>query len=63
MAGHFHTKGRCQLLFKLPELNYSAKILAKAYVTNMKGTYNMILGRDVLYNLGIILDFKNLEVE
>ena len=59
MAGTFNTTHTCEATFKLPELNQSAKIKTKLHVTKMKGSYDVILGRDVLRELGIILDFQS----
>ena len=41
----------------MPELKTSAVVEVTLHVTQMNGNYDMILGRDVLTQLGIVLDF------
>ena len=43
-------------MFKLPELNPTAKTDYKFHVAPTLGMYDMIIGRDLLKKLGIILD-------
>ena len=42
----------------MPELKTSAVVEVTLHVTQMNGNYDMILGRDVLTQLGIVLDFE-----
>ena len=58
MAGTFNTTHTCSAEFQIPELNQSAKIASTFHVTQMKGNYDVILGRDVLAELGILIDFR-----
>ena len=58
MAGTFNTTHTCSTEFQIPELNQSAKIASTFHVTQMKGNYDVILGRDVLAELGILIDFR-----
>ena len=59
VAGKFHTAGEVKTVFQLTELNPTAKIEYKLHVANTLGVYDMILGRDILKNLGIILNHAN----
>ena len=60
MAGTFNTNRKCTIKFQIPELNQSAVITHKVHVTDMtKSTYDFIIGRDLLHELGINLDFKD----
>ena len=59
VAGKFHTAGEVKAVFQLTELNPTAKIEYKLHVANTLGVYDMILGRDILKNLGIILNHAN----
>ena len=59
MAGTFNTTFVREIILKLPELNHSAEIYAKCHLTDTLLNYNLILGRDILYELGIIFNFKN----
>ena len=58
MAGSFSTNARGTLKLMLPELNPSAELKVVCHVTNRQSNYKIILGRDVLSELGVILDFK-----
>ena len=53
MAGTFNTTFVTEIILKLPELIHFVEIYAKCYLTNL------ILGRDILYELGIIFNFEN----
>ena len=55
-AGNFHTARVVKAVFRLTELNPTAKIDYKLHVVNSLGVYDMILGRDLLKSLGIILN-------
>ena len=60
MAGTFNTTHTCKTKFKVPELNQSAEVEKKLHVTQMNGRYDLILGQDVLWELGLII---NIHVE
>ena len=57
MSGEFNTHASVRLKFRLPEFSPSMCIETKIHVTDQKSNYDMILGRDVLRNLGIKLNF------
>ena len=59
MAGTFKTTRTAKIELKLPELNSTANIAVKCHVTKEKSNYDLIIGRDVLRELGITLDFSN----
>ena len=63
MAGIFNTTYTCKTVFSLPELHDSAKIIKNLYVTENLGTYDMILGRNTLRELGIVINFNNNQIE
>ena len=52
-------KWSTEIILKLPELNYSIDIYAKCYLTDLLLNYDLILGRDILHNWGIIFKFEN----
>ena len=54
MVGTFSTTFVTEIILKLPQLNHSTHIYAKCYLTNKLLNYNLILGRDILHELGII---------
>jgi len=56
-AGNFATKGRCVVKFTLPELQQHAIIRHNVHVTSNDMKYNMIIGRDLLEELGINIKF------
>ena len=59
MAGTPKTTFITKIILKLPELNQSAEIYTKCHLTDKSLNYNLILGRDILHELGIIFNFKN----
>ena len=59
MAGSFSTSYEVEVKLKLPELNFTAHIIAPFHVTSQKSNYDAIFGRDLLRELGINLDFQN----
>ena len=59
MAGTFTTTFVTEIILKLPELNLSAKIYAKCHLKDKLLYYDLILGRDILHELGIIFNLKN----
>ena len=58
MAGTFNTTFVTKIILKLPELNHSAKIYAKYHLTDKLLNNDLILGRVILHELGIILNFN-----
>ena len=59
MAGTFNTCRVASVNLILPELNSTAEIKINCHVSKQKSNYDLIVGRDVLRELGIILDFAN----
>ena len=59
MAGTFNTNQIVNINLKLPELNSMAGIKVECHVTKNESNYDIIIGRNVLRELGIILDFAN----
>ena len=59
MAGTFNTTFVTEIILKLPELNHSAEIYAKCHLTDKFLNYDLILGRDILHERGIIFNFEN----
>ena len=58
MAVSFNTTFVTEIMLKLPELNNSTDIYAKFHLTNTLLNYNLIIGRDILRDLGMIFHFK-----
>jgi hypothetical protein len=58
-SGSFDTSTTCKIYLELPELSHSMSVQWKAYVTKDMKTYDIIIGRDLLAELEILLDFKN----
>ena len=54
-AGNFATEGRCVVEFTLPELQRQAMIRHNVHVTDNHMNYDMIIGQDLLEELGIDL--------
>ena len=59
MAGTFNTTSVTEMILKLPELKHSAVVYAKCHSTDKLLNYDLILGRDILHELGIIFNFQN----
>ena len=59
MAGTFKTTRLAEIKLKLPELSDSAEINVNCHVTKQKSNYDLILGREILRELGINLNFSN----
>ena len=59
MAGTFNTTFVTEMILKLPGLSHSAEIYAKCHLTDKLLNYDLILGRDILHELGIIFNFQN----
>ena len=62
-AGDMKTSSRCRGRFVLPEFHRDRIIEWKLHVTQDLGAYDMILGRDVLSDLGIKFDFADNTLE
>ena len=63
MAGSFMTKHDCLINFTLPELNPTARVKYMVHVTKQISKYDMIIGRDILQELGIVLDFEESRIK
>ena len=64
-AGKFSTSRKCEIDFTLPAFHNKKKISWNCYVDesdNTKGNYDMIIGRDILHELGIDLLFSTAEM-
>jgi transposase InsO family protein len=59
MAGTFKTTRVANVKLRLPELNPTAVLNVHCHVTKQESNYDIILGRDILRELGIKLDFSN----
>ena len=59
MAETFNTTFVTEIILKHPELNHTNKIYAKCHLTDKLLNNDLILGRYILYELGIIFIFKN----
>ena len=59
MAGTFKTTRVANVKLRLPELNPTAVLNVHCHVTKQESNYDLILGRDILRELGIKLDFSN----
>ena len=62
-AGELKTTTKCQSQFILPELHDNRMIAWDLHVTQNLGAYDMILGRDLLRDLGITLNFSEDTIE
>ena len=56
-AGTFSTTGKAKVNFRLPELHRTRSIEWNVNVTEQDMNYDMIVGRDLLTELGVIIDF------
>ena len=64
-AGSFKTKQRCAIEFALPAFHENRTISCKAYVDETNPeicSYDMIIGRDLMHELGINLLFDTAEI-
>ena len=59
MARIFDITFITEIILKISELNHSTDICTKYHLTNTLLSYNLILGRDILHELGIIFHFGN----
>ncbi len=62
-AGTFKTTEQVQVQLILPELHEGKTICCNALVANALGIYDLIIGRDLLSELGFMLNFKTQTVE
>ena len=59
-GGKLTTNERCKIHLQLPDLSPSLSIVKEVHVTDkVSNRYDMIMGRDLLSELGINLDFKD----
>ena len=58
VAGNFTTNKQAEITFKLPTLHEKRIVTSVVHVTSKLNTYDMIIGRDLLQELGIVLNFK-----
>ena len=56
MVGIFNTTFVTEIILNFLELDHSAKICTKYHFTNKSLNYNLILGRDILHELGIVFN-------
>ena len=59
IARTFNTFYMTNLDSKLSELNHTTEIYAKCHLTAKLFNYDLILGRALLYELGLVFNFKN----
>lgn len=57
-AGSFDTSTKCKIDFLLPELSPTRTVEYKVHVTKAIANYDMIIGRDLLKELKIVIDFN-----
>ena len=62
MAGQFETNKRTQVIFKLNEFDEHVTVKHEFTVCDQPSNYDMIIGVELMTELGIILDFKNCEM-
>ena len=58
MAGTFQTDSVANLKFSLSELNPTASIRTDVYAVDDMQNYDMIIGRDLLNQLGFVINFR-----
>ena len=58
VAGSFSSRGKCHVQLKMAEFNPTAIISHNAHITDTLGQYDMIIGRELLHELGIDLHFS-----
>ena len=61
-AGSFKTQAISKILFKLPELSESKVIETKVHLTTQPSSYDMIIGNDLLKELGIDLKYSDMTI-
>ena len=62
-AGELKTSTKCQSTFMIPEFHNDRVIEWDLHVTQTLGAYDMIIGRDILSDLGFKFDFTTMSVE
>ena len=62
MARPFEMSAKLKVKISLSELNYTVIILHSMHVNNQHSSYDLIIGRGLHSNLGIILKFQNLTI-
>ena len=62
LAGQFETNKRTQVIFKLNEFDEHVTVKHEFTVCDQQSNYDMIIGVDLMTELGIVLDFKNCEM-
>ena len=62
-AGELGTSTKCQGTFIIPEFHDDRVIQWDLHVTKNLGAYDMIIGRDILSDLGFKFDFTTMSVE
>ena len=62
-AGVFQTEGTAKISFILPEFHESRLIQWKVHTTKQDFGYDMIMGRDLLQDLGMEMDFKDVAMK
>jgi RNase H-like domain found in reverse transcriptase/Reverse transcriptase (RNA-dependent DNA polymerase)/Integrase zinc binding domain/Retroviral aspartyl protease len=63
VAGKFETCATAVVAFKIPVLHESRVIQSDMHVVPHMGKYDIIIGRDLLQDLGIILNFKDKTIQ
>ena len=58
-AGNFKTFGKSKIEFKLPEFYEKRIVQRDIHVTQKLGNYDMIIGRDILEELGIDIKYSD----
>ena len=59
-AGNFHTNGKCAVTMQFPQLSETMTIKKDVHLTkNLSSRYDMVIGTDLMKELGIQLDFRN----
>ena len=59
VAGNFRTFGTVKQRFKIPEMSSTAIVDYMLHIAHTLGVYDLILGRYILKDLGIIIDFSD----
>ena len=63
MSGSYECTERVTTQLSLPELHDDRMIEWDFHLADDLGNYDMIIGRDLLQELGLVIDFKAMEVE
>ena len=62
-AGNLTTTAKCQCAFMIPEFHRDRVIEWDLHMSSSLGAYDMIIGRDILSDLGIKFDFSDMTME